>query len=148
MGQDGILDLGGRDVLASSDDRVVGSSFDEQVAGTVEACSVVGGEPAVVVEDRSMLQILPRDLGAADPEQTGRSGRGGCAVLVAEQDLDAGNGTSDGGEPAPDGRIVGGQRCAVIVGAEERDRRTGLRQTVCIDESGIGKCDQGAFEDR
>ena len=47
-----VLDLGGGDVLAAADDRVVGAALDEQVALVVEPAAVAGGEPAVGVERR------------------------------------------------------------------------------------------------
>ena len=47
---DDVLDLGGRDVLAAADDGVIGATADEEVALVVEVGDVLGGEPAMLVE--------------------------------------------------------------------------------------------------
>ena len=66
-----IFDLGGCDVLSTTDDRVVGSTADEQVAALVKHGNVFGREPAVGVEHRADLGVLARYLVAPDEQLAG-----------------------------------------------------------------------------
>ena len=70
------------------------------------------------------------------------------AVGVDDADLDAGDGSSDRREAVLEQGLVGVEREAVVVGAEERDGAAGLGEAVGVDEVGLGHEVQGAFEDR
>src|SRR6185312_12762682 len=110
-----VLDLGGSDVLAAADDRVVGPAADEQVAALVKHRNVFGGEPAVGVEHRTDVGIAARHLLAADVQLPGLPGSEDCPGLAADLYLDARHRLTDRPEP-PGYRIVGsGQGFPVVV---------------------------------
>src|SRR5215207_9468394 len=85
-----VLDFGGGDVFAASDDRVVGATADEQVAALVKHRHVFGGEPSVSVEDRTDVGVASRHLLSAHEQLTGLAGPENTAVVTADLHLDAG----------------------------------------------------------
>src|SRR6476659_6815051 len=97
------LDLGGRDVLASADDRVVGAPADEQVALLVEVSNILGGKPAVRIEHRSDPGVAARHLLPADEELAGFARAQHGSVLCPDLHLNGGDGLTDGTEPSRDG---------------------------------------------
>ena len=84
-----VLDLGGGDVLAAADDRVVGPPLDEEVALAVDPTPVTGREPALVVDHRALV-VLAGDLLTPQEHQPDLADRQRLVELVADLDLDAG----------------------------------------------------------
>ena len=72
-----VLDLGGRDVLAAADDRVVGAALAEEVALDVEPTAVAGVQPTVGVGLGVGADVLAADLVAADLDLSGLVGADG-----------------------------------------------------------------------
>ena len=100
-----VFDLGRRDVLAAADDRVVGSTADEQVSALVKHGNVLGREPALGVEHRADLGVSARHLVAADEQFAGLARAEDRAVVGADLHLDAGYRLTDRAEP-PGDRVV------------------------------------------
>jgi hypothetical protein len=59
VGEQGVLDLGGSDVLAAADDGVVGAALDEQVAVGIEPATV----PGLIAGGRSGAIVLTSSVG-------------------------------------------------------------------------------------
>ena len=93
--EQGVLDLGGRDVLAAADDGVVGAALAEQVALDVEPAAVAGVQPAVGVGLGVGADVLAADLVAADLDLAGLVGAEVVAAVVDDADLDAGQRLAD-----------------------------------------------------
>ena len=62
MPDENFFDFGRGDILATSNDCVVGAPLDEQVAVSVEGGPVSCGKPAIAIQDRSLADIASRDL--------------------------------------------------------------------------------------
>ena len=91
------LDLGRVDPLAAGLDEVLGAPGDDELAGSVDACQVAGGEPAVVVRGRFYFSKVPLDDRRAAHAQvsldTALVGQG-AAFGVGQQQVHAQRGTS------------------------------------------------------
>jgi len=70
-----LFDLGGGDVLTTADDRVVGSSLDEQIAVGVEIGTVAGGKPSLGIEGDWAERYSPDTCFASEPEVAGLADR-------------------------------------------------------------------------
>ena len=138
-----VLDLGRGDVLAAADDRVVGPTLDEEVAVVVDPAAVLGGEPALVVDDRALV-VLAGDLLAAQEHEADLADREGLVDLVADLDLDAGQDLAD--RPEAHGDRVAGEGGGVVVGPEHGDRRGGLGEPVGVHEADVGEQLEGPLE--
>ena len=89
------LDLTGVDVLAASDDHVLGPVDENQVAVLVEPPDVTGVQPAVDDGFRGLLgpvEIAPHDVGALDHDLTGLAVGHRVARRVDQPDRLAGQG--------------------------------------------------------
>src|SRR3546814_7331920 len=89
---------------------------------------------SAVVGDRLPVQIFARHLLAADMDLAMLAGRTAGTVLAPNLEFDARQRLADRRDTAADQRIVGGKGGAMILGAEQRDRRTGLGQAIGVDE--------------
>src|SRR5581483_10672817 len=95
VGDGGVLgqhrfDLGGSDVLAPPDDRVVTPALNEEITVGVEPPEIPGGEPAVGVERRGPAEVLAGDLLAPHADLPDLAGRQGEAVGAADAHLHPG----------------------------------------------------------
>ena len=143
-----VLDLGGADVLAAADDRVVGAALAEEVALDVDPAAVAGVEPAVGVDLGVGAHVAAAHLVAADEDLAGLVGLERVAVGVGDADLDAGHRAADRLEPVLEQRLVAVEAEAVVVGAEEGDGAAGLGEAVRVHEVGLGHEVQRALEHR
>src|SRR5262249_12916691 len=90
---DDLLDLDRVDVDPGDDDELLDPVHQEQVTGGVEEADVAGAPPAVRV--RAALAVGPvaaEDVVAADPDLAGVVTLRGVPELVAQGDLDPGQG--------------------------------------------------------
>ena len=122
MGEQCVLDLGGADVLAAADDRVVGATLAEQVAVDVEPAAVAGVEPAVGVGLRLDVGVRAAHLVATDLDLAGRVDAEVGAGLVGDPHLDARHRLADRRQARGPHRVVAVHRETVVVGAEQRAR--------------------------
>src|SRR5699024_2050386 len=135
---DDLLDLGRGDVLPASDDRVVGTTLDEDETLVVHVAAILGREPTVLVETGAALKVLASDLWSAHHDVSGRASGHGGAEFVVDLDLHARQRTADGAESGPHGRVVAVECGPVVLRPEDGDRRRGLGEPVRVDESGLG----------
>ena len=89
------------------------------------------------IEHRADLGVAAGDLLAAHEQLAGLARAEHVAVLVTDLQLDAGHRLSDRAQPLGGHGVLCGVRRAVVVGAQHRDRRAGLGQTVGVDETHI-----------
>src|SRR5690606_33880061 len=90
--------------------------------------------------------VFTGNLRASHPQFTLLADPDGVVLGVSNHDLDAGNRTSDGTETGSHVGVTARERVTVIVGPEQGDRRTGLGETVGVDETDPGKRAQCGFE--
>ena len=81
MPHEHLFDLGRCNVLAASDDRVVGAALNEQVPVFVDPSGIAGREPSVFVARRPPVGVATRNLVASDPDLTVRVGRNRMAAF-------------------------------------------------------------------
>ena len=94
---DHALDLGGGDVLAAGDDHVLLAVGQVQEAVLVEIADVAGTEPVAEEGGRGFFRILPvalRDFRPAQADLAILAGGKAVAGIVADFDLDMGNGAA------------------------------------------------------
>ena len=148
MLEQGVLDLGGCDVLAAPDDGVVGAALAEQVALDVEPAPVAGVQPAVVVGLGVGTDVLAADLVAADLDLAGLVGAHGVARVADDADLDARHRLPDRRQAVLEQGLVAVEREPVVVGTEDRDGAARLGEPVGVDEVDLGEEVQRPFQDR
>ncbi len=119
MGEQQILHLFGRDVLAVADDDVLQPTRDHHEALVVDDAEIAGAEVAVVVEGLGVergVEVAEHHLGGLRP-QLAFLARGGEGAVERDGDqVDAGHRPALGG-----GELVVG----IAVGAHGEDRRLG-----------------------
>src|SRR5260221_704383 len=92
-------------------------------------------EASTVMRARaSVARVLTRDLFAAYPDAPGHAGPQHRSVRPANLDLHCRKDLSGGAEPVLHPGIGGLDRGAVVIGAQDCDGGTGLRQAVGVDE--------------
>src|SRR5580692_6800667 len=96
---DDALDLGGGDVLAAGDDHVLLAVGEIEKAFVVEVTDVAGAEPVSEEGGLRLLRVLPvaaRHLRSAQADFAVLAGGQAVAVIVADLDLDMGEGAPRG----------------------------------------------------
>ena len=136
--QERLLHLGGRHVLAASDDGVVAAPLDEEVVLVIDPAAVTGGEPALVVERVLPAGVLAGHLLAPHPDLAHLAGAEHLTLGAPHLHLDRRQHLPHRREPADRHRVAvaGG---AVVIGAEHGDGRAGLGEAVGVDQVHVGQ---------